>query len=159
MKKAKKEDKKEYKLIIIIFIVIILIDQIVKAIVLNVGTITIIPGVLQFKVQENMNSTSMSIITSLIAILIIFRFVMSQNSYIDRKIKIFLTFALVGGISNTFDKVVRGYLVEFIDFTPSISLPILNIADIFILIGWIGLAWISAVFTVKEIHAKFFIYS
>ena len=72
MKKAEKEDKKEYKLIIIISIVIILIDQIIKAIVLNVGTITIIPGVLQFKVQENMNSTSMSIITSLIAILIIF---------------------------------------------------------------------------------------
>ena len=51
MKKAEKEDKKEYKLIIIISIVIILIDQIIKAIVLNLGTITIIPGVLQFKVQ------------------------------------------------------------------------------------------------------------
>ena len=154
MKKAEKEDKKEYKLIIIISIVIILIDQIIKAIVLNLGTITIIPGVLQFKVQDNMNSTSMSIITSLIAILIIFRFVMSRNSYIDRKIKIFLTFALAGGISNTFDKVVRGYLVEFIDFTPSILLPILNIADIFIMIGWIGFAWIFAVFTVKEIQAR-----
>ena len=154
MKKAEKEDKKEYKLIIIISIVIIIIDQIIKAIVLNVGTITIIQGVLQLKVQDNMNSTSMSIITSLIAILIIFRFVMSRNSYIDRKIKIFLTFALAGGISNTFDKVVRGYLVEFIDFTPSISLPILNIADIFILIGWIGFAWIFFFFSVKEIQAR-----
>lgn len=154
MKKNKKGDKKEYRLIVIISIVIILIDQIVKAIVLHTGTITIIPNVLQFKVQENMNSTSMNLVTSLIAILIIFRFVMSQNSYIDRKIKIFLSFVLAGGISNIIDKVVRGYLVEFIDFTPSVSLPVLNIADIFVMIGWIGFAWIFAVFTVKEIRAS-----
>ena len=154
MKKNKKGDKKEYRLVVIISIVIILIDQIVKAIVLHTGTITIIPNVLQFKVQENMNSTSMNLVTSLIAILIIFRFVMSQNSYIDRKIKIFLSFVLAGGISNIIDKVVRGYLVEFIDFTPSVSLPVLNIADIFVMIGWIGFAWIFAVFTVKEIQAR-----
>ena len=96
----------------------------------------------------------MNLVTSLIAILIIFRFVMSQNSYIDRKIKIFLSFVLAGGISNIIDKVVRGYLVEFIDFTPSVSLPVLNIADIFVMIGWIGFTWIFAVFTVKEIRAS-----
>ena len=154
MKNNKNKDKKEYRLITIIAILIIVVDQITKAIVLNAEVITIIPNVLQFKVQENISSSSMNIVTSLIAILIIFKFIMTQNSFVDQKIKVFLSFVLAGGISNIIDKVARGYLVEFIDFTPSISLPILNIADIFVIIGWIGFAWIFAVFTVKEIRAR-----
>ena len=154
MKNNKNKDKKEYRLITIIAILIIVVDQITKAIVLNVEVITIIPNVLQFKVQENISSSSMNIVTSLIAILIIFKFIMTQNSFVDQKIKVFLSFVLAGGISNIIDKVARGYLVEFIDFTPSISLPILNIADIFVIIGWIGFAWIFAVFTVKEIRSR-----
>lgn len=154
MKNNKNKDKKEYRLIAIIAILIIVIDQITKAIVLNAEVITIIPNVLQFKVQENISSSSINIVTSLIAILIIFKFIMTQNSFVDQKIKVFLSFVLAGGISNIIDKVARGYLVEFIDFTPSISLPILNIADIFVIIGWIGFAWIFAVFTVKEIRAR-----
>lgn len=154
MKNNKNKDKKEYRLITIIAILIIVVDQITKAIVLNAEVITIIPNVLQFKVQENISSSSMNIVTSLIAILIIFKFIMTQNSFVDQKIKVFLSFVLAGGISNIIDKVARGYLVEFIDFTPSISLPILNIADIFVIIGWIGFAWIFAVFTVKEIRDR-----
>ena len=154
MKNNKNKDKKEYRLITIIAILIIVVDQITKAIVLNAEVITIIPNVLQFKVQENISSSSMNIVTSLIAILIIFKFIMTQNSFVDQKIKVFLSFVLAGGISSIIDKVARGYLVEFIDFTPSISLPILNIADIFVIIGWIGFAWIFAVFTVKEIRAR-----
>ena len=154
MKNNENKDKKEYRLITIIAILIIVVDQITKAIVLNAEVITIIPNVLQFKVQENISSSSMNIVTSLIAILIIFKFIMTQNSFIDQKIKVFLSFVLAGGISNIIDKVARGYLVEFIDFTPSISLPILNIADIFVIIGWIGFAWIFAVFTVKEIRSR-----
>lgn len=154
MKNNENKDKKEYRLITIIAILIIVVDQITKAIVLNAEVITIIPNVLQFKVQENISSSSMNIVTSLIAILIIFKFIMTQNSFVDQKIKVFLSFVLAGGISNIIDKVARGYLVEFIDFTPSISLPILNIADIFVIIGWIGFAWIFAVFTVKEIRSR-----
>ena len=58
---------------------------------------------------------------------------------------------LAGGFGNLIDRVVRGYVVDFINVFPSLNFPIFNLADIYITLGWIFLAFIFATYTYKEI--------
>ena len=156
-KRKSKLDKKDIILIIIVT-GIILIDQIIKIIISNIGEVAIIPGILNFKISQNIsaaygigsNSTIMYVLTNLVILGVIFKFIRTQNEYVDMKIKVFLSFILAGGISNVIDRVFRGYVLEFIDFKELINLPVFNIADLFILTGWICVAAIFAYFTVNE---------
>lgn len=153
--------KKEYKILIFIFI-LILIDQILKFIAFKNNDFIVINGVLKFKIfndvsgcyDVNTNSTIMYILTNLIVAIIAFQFITSQNQFVDKKIKVFLSLIIAGGISNCIDRVFRGYVLEFIDFTDFLNVPILNLADIFILIGWIAMAAIFASFTAKELKNR-----
>lgn len=153
--------KKEYKILIFIFI-LILIDQISKFIAFKNNDFIVINGVLKFKIFNdvsgcygvNINSTIMYILTNLIVAIIAFQFITSQNQFVDKKIKVFLSLIIAGGISNCIDRVFRGYVLEFIDFTDFLNVPILNLADIFILIGWIAMAAIFASFTAKELKNR-----
>lgn len=161
---ANKEKKlsKESILLIGIVIMIVIIDQVFKIWVENSGEISIISGILTFHKSENTsaaygigsNSTLMYVATNLVILSVIFKFITTQNEFVDRKLKIFLSFILAGGISNVIDRVLRGYVIEFINFGQVRGLPILNIADIFVLIGWIAVAAIFASFTVKEWRGK-----
>lgn len=156
-KRKSKLDKKDIILIIIVT-GIILIDQIIKIIISNIGEVAIIPGILNFKISQNIsaaygigsNSTIMYVLTNLVILGVIFKFIRTQNEYVDMKMKVFLSFILAGGISNVIDRVFRGYVLEFIDFKELINLPVFNIADLFILTGWICVAAIFAYFTVNE---------
>lgn len=140
---------------------IILIDQVCKIWVQNLGEITIIPEVLRFKVSQNTdpaygigsNSTLMYVATNLVILSVIFKFITTQNQFVDKKLKIFLSFILAGGIANVIDRVINGYVIEFIDLG-QVGLPILNIADVFVIIGWMAVAAIFASFTVKEWRSK-----
>lgn len=154
--KKKKIDKSYIKLIIIVLIIVI-IDHITKVIIVN-NNIEVMPNILNFSVVQNTdaaygigsNSTFMYVVTNFIILSVIFKFITAQNEYVDNKLKFFLTLILAGGISNVIDRLIRGYVVEFIDFTPSLPLPIFNFADICTVIGWVSVAAIFAVFTVKE---------
>lgn len=153
--------KKEYKILIFIFI-LILIDQISKFVAFKNNDFIVINGVLKFKIFNdvsgcygvNTNSTIIYILTNLIVAIIAFQFITSQNQFVDKKIKVFLSLIIAGGISNCIDRVFRGYVLEFIDFTDFLNVPILNLADIFILIGWIAMAAIFASFTAKELKNR-----
>lgn len=159
---AKNKLTKESILLVSIVIIIILIDQSLKIWVQCVGEISVISGILKFKVTQNTsaaygigsNSIIMYILTNIVILGVIFKFITTQSEFVDRKLKVFLSFIIAGGISNVIDKIIRGYVTEFINFEQVISFPILNIADIFILIGWIAVAGIFAVFTAKEWRSK-----
>lgn len=155
MKKSKiNKSKKLYLLVAIIVIAIILIDQLTKNIILNTEEITIIPNILKLHVYQahggiyDETSKAMNILTNLIILFIIFGFIKSNNQFITKKTKILLSFALAGGISNIIDKIFRGEIVEFINFT---NFPSFNIADICIAIGWISFVAIFAAFSGKEL--------
>ena len=127
--------------IIIVILAIIIIDQISKIIVQNVSNINI---------EQNEDETMMYIITNLIIIVIITKFMLSQNQFIDSKLKIFLSFIIAGGISNIIDRIFRGYILEWIKI-PNIGwLPTFNIADVFVLAGWILVVGNFAYFTAEE---------
>jgi len=160
----KKERKwnKESILLISIGMLIIIIDQACKIWIQNVQEVNVISGVLCFKVNENMhaaygigsNTTLMYVATNIVILGTIFKFITTQNEFVDMKLKIFLSFILAGGISNVIDKIIRRYVTEFIDFGQIIKLPVFNVADIFILIGWVAMAAIFASFTIKEWRNK-----
>ena len=150
--------KKEHKILLIIIFILILIDQIFKVIALKNNNLMLIDGILKFKIFENTNgtygissnSTIMYVLTNFIVIVVAFQFITSQNQFVDKKTKIFLSLIIAGGVANCIDKIFRGYVVEFIDFTDLIKLPIFNLADIYILIGWISMVAIFTAFTVNE---------
>ena len=137
--------KKEYKLIVPI-IILVLIDQLLKFVILKVGN----PNT-SGTYGVDSNSTFTYIVTNLIVVLIAFKFATSQNQFVDKKIKVFLILIISGGVSNTIDRIFRGFVVEFIKIG---KLPVFNLADIFILIGWVSMAGIFAVFTTNEIKER-----
>ena len=160
MKDAGKKNFKPY-VIVILVILLIVIDQISKFyIVENIGKEikNIIPNVLNFTYVENrggafgigQNSTMMFVLVNIIILGIIIRFMIIQKDRIDRKTQIILTMILAGGISNLIDRIARGFVLDFIDFSPIISFPVFNIADILIVIGWVSLAIVTAVYYIKN---------
>ena len=137
----KKKLKKIEIAIIVIILAIIIIDQISKIIVQNISNINI---------EQNADERMMHIITNLVIIVIITKFMLSQNQFIDNKLKIFLSFIIAGGISNIIDRIFRGYVLEWIKI-PNIGwLPTFNIADVFVLAGWILVVGNFAYFTAEE---------
>ena len=164
-KKYLGKDKKlsrESILLIGFVAIIILVDQVFKFWVQNVGEMSAISGILNLKVSENnsaaygigSNSTIMYVLTNLIILSVIFKFITAQNEFVDKKLKVFLSFIIAGGISNVIDKVLRGYVIEYIDFGQVLNIPVFNIADLFVIIGWVSVAAIFASFTIKEWRSK-----
>lgn len=161
---VKRDNKltKESILLISIVVVIILTDQVLKIWVQSAGEISIISGILNFKVNENnspaygigSNSKIMYVLTNVVILGVIFKFITTQNQFVDKKLKIFLGFIIAGGVSNVIDKLLRGYVTEFIDFGQVINLPVFNVADLCVLIGWVTIVAIFASFTVKEWRGK-----
>ena len=96
----------------------------------------------------------MYIVTNLIIIVIIARFMLSQNQFIDKILKVFLSFIIAGGISNLIDRIARGYVLEWISVSKIEWLPMFNIADVFVLVGWILVVGKFTYFTAKELMRK-----
>ena len=141
--------KKEYRLILISIIILVLIDQLLKFIILKVGNPIYQNTNGTYGVDSN--STFTYVVTNLIVVLIAFKFATSQNQFVDKKIKVFLILIISGGVSNTIDRIFRGFVVEFIKIG---KLPVFNLADIFILIGWVSMAAVFAAFTTNEIKER-----
>ena len=75
-----------------------------------------------------------NIIITIIVLIIIINFIRNQIERIDTKTNISVSMILAGGISNLIDRIFRGYIVDFISLN---NFAIFNIADMFIVIGWI----------------------
>lgn len=152
MKNVKKINKFDIAIILIV-IAIIVIDQISKIIIQKVGNINIEQNTYSIS-EEDPNSGMMYIVTNLIIIVIITRFMLSQNQFIDKVLKVFLSFIIAGGISNLIDRIVRGYVLEWINISKIDWLPMFNIADILVLVGWILVVGKFTYFTAKELRRK-----
>ena len=60
------------------------------------------------------------------------------NNKIFLILNIFLSMLLAGAVGNLIDRVVRGYVVDFIYFKP-INFPVFNVADCYVTISCIGI--------------------
>lgn len=137
---------KNKKLIsIIIGVVIVALDQITK--ILTVGrNITVIPNFLNFTYTENRgiafnigsNGLPFVILISIALLAIIVIFIKKKNQEIDSKVLISLMLILAGGIGNLADRIIIGYVRDFIDVN-LFNFPIFNIADVSVTLGVIFL--------------------
>ncbi len=152
------------KLTIIFSIVIILLDQMLKAIAINItngGSIEIIKGVLNFTYISNpggafglgSDSATFLLINALVIFLLI-RFMITQKDRIDIKTSTSLLLIISGGISNLIDRIFRGGVVDFIDISQVINFPKFNLADICIVVGWILFVLFAAIHTNEIIQER-----
>ena len=126
-------------------------------IVVHYGEITLIADKIVLKPAEIQNGVydetarGVNILTNLVIVGIILGIIKSDNQFITKKIKILLSLAFAGGVSNIIDRLCRGSVVEFIHIG---NFPAFNIADVCILIGWVSFVAIFASFSAKELSNK-----
>ena len=134
------------KKIYITAIIIFILDQITKAIIssyISLGnSIIIIKDFFSITYINNTgaswgilkNNTYLLIIFSIIAVLILIRYCNSFKK--NRRNILGLGFLLGGILGNLADRILYGYVKDFLDFYIfNYNFPIFNIADIFIVIG------------------------
>ncbi len=57
-------------------------------------------------------------------------------------------------MSNFIDRIFRGKVVDFIEIFPKTHFPVFNVADIYIVMGWMILAFMFAMYTHKELQER-----
>ena len=132
--------KKSIKMIIIV-ISLIIIDQLSKIYIINNFNKSIGNEIIKIELAKNygiafgLNSgNSKNIIITIIVLMIVFIFIKNQFERIDVKTGIAISMIIGGGVSNLIDRIFRGYVVDFISVK---NFSIFNLADIYIVIGWI----------------------
>lgn len=162
MKEENEKNKISKKMIlsIIFVLVLIIIDQSCKIYVLknDMDNKTIIDDTVEIDYVENkggafgigQGNTLTFIITNIVVLGLILRFIYLQREEMDTKTLIMLLLILAGGISNVIDRVSLGFVVDYINLFPKINFLRINIADIYICIGWITFVFTIAVRTVKD---------
>lgn len=152
--------KKSYTMMLIGIVLCILLDQIVKSVVVyNFESLPIelLGGVLRISFVQNTGAALgiggsnllISVLTNLLVLVVIIRFVVKQKDMIDTKTKVALVMMIAGGFSNLIDRVFRNGVIDYIDLSAFMKFPLFNIADILIVLGWILFALFAAINTVK----------
>lgn len=150
--------KKRYLKMIIIILILIMIDQAAKGIIVN-NDIEILSNI-KIECIQNFggaygiggDSTVFFILVNIVVLGIIIKFICSQKDRVDRKTLFSLILILAGGFSNLIDRIVWGYVVDYIDITNYFEFPVFNIADIYIVIGWIMLFICIIIYWYKEVR-------
>lgn len=128
-------------------ILLVILDQISKyAAVANLKTINathpFIEGLLQFRYIHNTGAsfgilqgkqTFLIIVTTITLLLLLV--VIYRNIFKSTTEQIALILIAAGGIGNLIDRVINGYVVDFLDFQ-FIDFPVFNVADSFVCIGF-----------------------
>ena len=117
--------KKDKKLIFIIIGALVLIDQLSKLVLREKS----------WTIQSDNNGYY--IIANIFVIITIFRFIFSNNSFIKLGTKLVLSFAIAGALSNIIDRTWKHSAILILNLGHNIEI---NIAYIYIIIAWIGMA-------------------
>ena len=121
---------------------------------------TIIRDTLQIDYVENkggafgvgQNSTATFIVTNIIVLGLILRFIYLQKEEMDTKTLIMLLLILAGGISNFMDRISLGFVVDYINLFPKINFPRINLADVYICVGWVAFLLTVAARILRKTH-------
>ena len=144
---------KEKRILIILVSALVIVDQIIKIIMYN-SKIQIINsigwgiGVLNnIKTENNLAY----ILISIVAVIALVRYIKSNNTYIKMNSRVILSFSIAGAISNAIDRVWNGGTINYINI-PNFSA--LNLAYVYFIITWIGMAVILTKYTSDRIKEK-----
>ncbi|MCL1830328.1 MAG: signal peptidase II [Oscillospiraceae bacterium] len=124
---------------------LVVIDRVLKVYMTNllsdVYRVDFIPGVIHFVYLENtgasfgilQNATVLlSVVTFLVLLLLLYYIVSKRSS--SRLLTISLVLITAGGIGNLYDRIVYGYVVDYIEFS-FINYAVFNFADTLVNIG------------------------
>lgn len=146
---------------IIVTLILVAIDQITKYIALTqlkpVGNITFIDGVMDFTFVENRGAAFgilhgktwlLLILAIVICALLIYSMLKMPEKKEYKWLKATLWLIIAGAVGNVIDRLFRGYVVDFFEFT-FISWPVFNVADIYVVVGTIVMA-LLVLFVIKD---------
>ncbi|MCD8037111.1 MAG: signal peptidase II [Clostridiales bacterium] len=146
---------------IILAVVLITVDQITKYIALTrlkpVGNVTFIKGFMDFTFVENRGAAfgilnGKTWLLLIIAVIICVVLIAAMKKMPDTKeykwLKWTLMLIVAGAVGNIIDRLVRGYVVDFFEFT-FMTWPVFNMADIYVVVGTILMA-ILVLFVIKD---------
>ena len=143
--------KKKYLSIFMLIFILIIIDQISKILVLNFlkTEIVFIKNFFSFLFVKNFGAAfglfggNVLLLIAITCTLIIY-LIYDIKTHLNNKLNILCSsLILAGAIGNLIDRVVHGYVIDFISFTLfNKQMPVFNIADICVTFGVIGLIYI-----------------
>lgn len=146
---------------VIIAAVLVIVDQITKNIALTnlkpIENTTFIKGFMDFTFVENrgaafgiLNGKTWLLLLLAVVICIILIIIMKKLPHTKDYgyLKTSFVLILAGAVGNMIDRVVRGYVVDFFEFT-FIKFPVFNMADIYVVVGTIAMAFI-VLFVIKD---------
>ena len=147
--------------IILITLITLVIDQTSKyLIILNMKEFESIPIIKNFFSITFMKNTGAAfsflegnvpliIIVTSIIIIFILNYIKSTNP--KRQEKIFYSLIIGGAFGNLIDRIVHGYVIDFLDFNLfGYNYPVFNIADISIVVGIFSLIILSIIESRRE---------
>ena len=148
--------------IIILSLIVLSIDQVSKILIANTidinSSIEVIKNFFYLTYTHNTGAAFsiltgkrlLLIIIAIVILIILFNYIKKNKT--NNKLEI-LAFSLIigGSIGNLIDRIIRGYVVDFLDFKIfGYNFPIFNLADTFIVIGVILIVIITL--TRKEVE-------
>ena len=143
---------KDKRIVMALVLGLVLLDQIIKIIMLisnfNFENEFIKIGII---LSEKCESNIQYILISIIAGTTLIRYVLSKNKFIKLKNKVILSFAIAGVISNLIDRIINGYVINYIFISGFTNF---NISYVYIVITWIGMAILLTIHTSKAIREK-----
>ena len=95
--------------------------------------------------------------TALMALVAMFFFFKKDSAPTSKGKKLGLAWILGGALSNTYDRVFRGYVVDYFSFNvkwKKLRRVVFNIADMFIIVGSVLFSWFGASDTVAAGDTK-----
>lgn len=135
------KENKIIKLMLGITILLILLDQMSKVVIQYYYHEPIGNDIVAITLIENTgmafgfnSGNTKNIVLTLLILLIIVNFIRNQKDRIDTKTAIAISLILAGGVSNLIDRIVRGGILDFIKIK---HFAIFNIADCYIVMGWL----------------------
>ena len=145
-------------LIIILSIILLIIDQISKILVVRLidinNGIEVIKNFFYLTYTHN-TGAAFSILTgqrifliliAIVILIILFNYI--RKNKIEGKInKLAFSLIIGGSLGNLIDRIIRGYVVDFLDFKIfGYNFPVFNLADTFIVIG----AFLLLIITIRK---------
>lgn len=146
---------------VIVAVLLVGLDQVTKYLALMhlkpVGSVTFVEGFMDFTFVENRGVAFgmfsgqkwfILLLTGVIVAVMVYYFVRLPHSRQYQWVRGAMVLVLAGAVGNMIDRIFRGYVVDFFEFT-FFDWPVFNVADIYVVVGVILLA-ILILFVIKE---------
>lgn len=139
---------------VIIIVLLILLDQVSKILITKFVTEPIGNDFVGIQIVNNTGmalgfneGNGKNIFLTIFVLGIIMAFMKNQSEQIDNKTRLSLLFVIAGGISNLVDRIFRGSVLDFIKIY---KFPVFNIADFYVVLGWVLLVVFLIIYSRKK---------